>query len=247
MTPPGFYGKLPGLGDFVTRRLPADFVQTWDLWLRESLTASRAQLGNAWLDVYLTSPLWRFALTAGVVSQQPWVGVLMPSVDRVGRYFPFTLACPLASGTELLGLFCSSNWFERAETLALSALDDGLTIEHFDQQVKALGAPDVITAVNGDPMGGAGRANAWHLAARSPADIPAACPLLFGRAFEQLFCAYSLWWSSGSQPVKPSFLICQGLPPTEGFCALLDGDWSGKGWRDVDAMRSPLRSVGSTE
>ena len=27
----GFYGKLPVIGDFVTRRLPKAFVEAWDL------------------------------------------------------------------------------------------------------------------------------------------------------------------------------------------------------------------------
>ncbi|TIS08300.1 MAG: DUF2094 domain-containing protein, partial [Mesorhizobium sp.] len=26
----GFYGKMPATGDFVTRRLPGDFVRVWD-------------------------------------------------------------------------------------------------------------------------------------------------------------------------------------------------------------------------
>src|SRR5690606_36950533 len=30
---PGFYGKLPSRGDFVSRRLPADFIGQWDAWL----------------------------------------------------------------------------------------------------------------------------------------------------------------------------------------------------------------------
>ncbi|WP_338114240.1 type VI secretion system-associated protein TagF, partial [Thiorhodococcus mannitoliphagus] len=51
---PGFYGKLPGLGDFVSRRLPVDFTQPWDLWLRESLASSQAQMGDDWLSAYLT-------------------------------------------------------------------------------------------------------------------------------------------------------------------------------------------------
>ncbi|RWF89350.1 MAG: DUF2094 domain-containing protein, partial [Mesorhizobium sp.] len=27
---PGFYGKMPATGDFVSRRLPGDFVRIWD-------------------------------------------------------------------------------------------------------------------------------------------------------------------------------------------------------------------------
>ncbi len=87
----GFYGKLPSHGDFLRRRVSDAFVGVWDGWLQECLTASRASLGDRWLDIYLTSPVWRFACAAGVCGRSPVIGVMAPSVDRVGRYFPLTL------------------------------------------------------------------------------------------------------------------------------------------------------------
>ena len=57
----GFYGKLPSHGDFLRRRVSDGFVGVWDAWLQESLATSRAVLADAWLDVYLTSPVWRAA------------------------------------------------------------------------------------------------------------------------------------------------------------------------------------------
>ena len=41
---PGWYGKLPSLGDFASRRLEADFIEPWDLWLGEGLQAQREHL-----------------------------------------------------------------------------------------------------------------------------------------------------------------------------------------------------------
>ena len=67
----GFYGKLPSHGDFLRRRVSDAFVGVWDAWLQECLAASRASLGDRWLDVYLTSPVWRFACAAG---DEPVVG-----------------------------------------------------------------------------------------------------------------------------------------------------------------------------
>ena len=57
----GFYGKLPSHGDFLRRRLSDAFVGGWDAWLQDCLAGSREALGDRWLDVYLTSPAWRFA------------------------------------------------------------------------------------------------------------------------------------------------------------------------------------------
>src|SRR5690606_39018525 len=95
---PGFYGKLPSRGDFVSRRLPQPFVATWDAWLQQGIAASQAALGQRWLDVYLTSPIWRFALAPQVCGGAAYIGVLVPSVDRVGRYFPLTAALALPKG-----------------------------------------------------------------------------------------------------------------------------------------------------
>jgi len=61
----GFYGKLPSHGDFLRRRVSDAFVDGWDAWLRECLASSRTALGAQWLDVYLTSPAWRFVCAPG--------------------------------------------------------------------------------------------------------------------------------------------------------------------------------------
>lgn len=97
----GFYGKLASRGDFVSRGLPQSFIQPWDQWLAAGLQASQQQLGEQWLQAYLVSPLWRFALAPGVCGESPVVGVVMPSIDRVGRYFPLTVAQLLAPGESL--------------------------------------------------------------------------------------------------------------------------------------------------
>lgn len=236
---PGFYGKLPTHGDFITRRLPTELIAPWDQWLQESLSASRVQLGDSWLGLYLTSPLWRFVLSPGVAGQGGWTGVLMPSVDRVGRYFPLTLACPLPAGTNPIVVMGDGDWFEQAEALALSALADPFALENFDGQLLALGAPGAAaTAPVPAATPGQGRPNAWWLSLNDCADLTGTCRTLLAHALDQIFHAYSLWWTHGSDQVAPSLLACQGLPPAGGFSALLDGDWEGGGWRQLGVSPS---------
>ncbi|MBF2984305.1 type VI secretion system-associated protein TagF, partial [Pseudomonas aeruginosa] len=43
----GFYGKLAGRGDFVSRGLPNTFVEPWDAWLASGMRASQDELGAA--------------------------------------------------------------------------------------------------------------------------------------------------------------------------------------------------------
>ena len=91
----GFYGKLFSTGDFVRRGFPVEIYELWDPWLQQGLLHSRAALGEHWLDAYLSAPIWRFVLAPGLAGDAAWVGAMMPSVDRVGRYFPLTVVAGL--------------------------------------------------------------------------------------------------------------------------------------------------------
>ena len=93
----GFYGKLPCRGDFLQRRAPQDFVDAWDAWLQEGLHESRLRLQDAWLESYLTGPVWRFVFGAGVCGDAAYAGVLVPSGDRGGRFFPLTVFAQLTA------------------------------------------------------------------------------------------------------------------------------------------------------
>jgi type VI secretion system protein ImpM len=143
---PGWYGKLPTLGDFASRRLDPDFIEPWDVWLGEGLAAQRETLGEDWLDAYLSSPSWRFVLMPGVLSpqqNQAMAGVLMPSVDRVGRYFPLTLATPMPMPPRSAGeIELLLGWLHRLEDVAIDALQDDWTIEQLDEALEQL--PPVI-------------------------------------------------------------------------------------------------------
>ena len=220
----GFFGKLPSRGDFVGRSLPNSFLQPWDNWLQAALAQSRQQLGSAWPDAYCVSPMWRFAVSAGLCGATAYAGILMPSVDRVNRYYPLLIAAPLEAPAALLTL-PNSAWFGAAEQLALSALQqDELDLEVFSQQVHALGAPPSLRNAAAAPR------QAWHC------QIPEGRPLasiglaLADCLLQGSFAQPSLWWSTGSACVPRCLLICEGLPPLHSFVALLVGDWGKWGW-----------------
>ncbi len=233
----GFYGKVPTHGDFVSRRLPRSFIDPWDHWLQGAIASSREQLAGDWLDIYLTSPIWRFVLSPGICAETCWAGVLMPSVDRVGRYYPLTLGCALPAGVNPLQIVNGSDaWFRQSEELLLTCLEDDFSLESFDKQVLELGSPldcnpesQIPTA---DPVRNQAGGSAWRLPLADPASLRGLCPGLARQLLKELFFAYSLWWTSGSHRIDPSLLICQGLPPLDGFSALLSGAWEERGWRE---------------
>ena len=90
----GAYGKIPALGDFFRLGAEREFVTPWDIWLQTTLLAARKSLGDRFEDCYMSAPIWRFALPPSIAGTQGVVGILMPSVDRVGRQFKSPLVIP---------------------------------------------------------------------------------------------------------------------------------------------------------
>jgi type VI secretion system protein ImpM len=215
----GFFGKVTSHGDFVARRLAPAFQRRWDDWVQAGLQESRQALGAGWLPTYLSSPIWRFALAPGVCGEQGWAGLLMPSVDRVGRHFPLTLAaCAAAPLDCLTGRHA---WFDRLEELALSSLREDFSLDEFDAALCALEAPG--GAAPGSVIAlDAGQALAAQLA--DPASQ------VLHRVAAAALRGHSMWWTDGSPQVAPCVLVCAGMPAPAAFAALLDGDWQGRGW-----------------
>lgn len=153
---PGWYGKLPALGDFASRRLPTMFVEPWDRWLAGGLAQWR-DADPGWLDAYLAAPVVYFALGAGVpfALSPGYAGVLMPSLDRVGRYFPLTVVRARGAGEALV----PAGWLRAVEDLAVAAMHDDWDADRFDEELAAI-------EDDGGESAGAwpdkGRAQWWH-------------------------------------------------------------------------------------
>jgi type VI secretion system protein ImpM len=247
----GFYGKLPCKGDFLQRRVSQEFVDVWDPWLQQALHLSRQQLQDRWLDVYLTSPVWRFALAAGVCGSGAYAGVMLPSVDRVGRYFPLTLVTQLSTEDCLLEVAgeAGRQWFEAAEALALGALQaHDLDLAVFDEQVTTLGAPSVEPAASesahlrgllqNSQFGQ--RPGHWQVPLASVTSLQRAANVFASRELERTLRPLALWWTDGSDLVAPCWLSSRGLPPASGFAAMLAGSWDGFGWESVGEALAPM-------
>jgi type VI secretion system protein ImpM len=215
MSPPGFYGKLASRGDFVTRGLVPGFTRPWDVWLSAAMQASEQQLGNEWLRAYLVSPLWRFALAAGVCGPNAVVGVLMPSIDRVGRYFPLTVAQTLEPGQSVASVAGGSDaWFGVVEELMLSTLDQGAGFGVFEVALSRV-----------PPLSFAPRSQARRMAGLqifSASDVQSRQLELKAIACE----GASLWWGNDAAGLPQGLVRCKGLPDPQRFGAYLFGKGS---------------------
>ena len=237
-TIPGWYGKLPSLGDFASRRLEADFIEPWDLWLGEALAGAARSDGRRLARCLSAEPALALpadARRAGRASipQLVLAGVLMPSVDRVGRYFPLTIAATIAGlPTSDAAYEALLGWLHRLEDTALDALQDDWTIEQLEAALVEPGAagarrptcrsitsPHVRAALADGSTARAGSSpsttspiaptwrrcwSAWCRSRLAPA--PAAGTSLAGRA---------LWLADN--PDHPQLLVSRGLPAHEDF------------------------------
>lgn len=222
----GFHGKIPARGDFLTTNLPRSFVDPWDSWLQAGIAASREQLGEAWLNRYLESPIWRFVLTPGTCGPWPWAGVLMPSVDKVGRYFPLTIADTLPhNSSPITTVTAAGPWFERAESLAMRALDDDrLDLDAFGVDIAALSelAPPAAASPEMLPDGCTAAAF-WGMPLDATA-VGTALGVLLDRFLTERLESYSVFWSGGA--TSPHLCVSPKLPPAERFAELLIGPTS---------------------
>jgi type VI secretion system ImpM family protein len=248
----GFYGKLPCKGDFLQRRVTQEFLDRWDAWLQQCLMSSREKLQERWLDAYLTSPVWRFALADGVCGSGAYAGVMVPSVDRVGRYFPLTLVAQLNTEDCLLEVASDPGrqWFDSAESLALGALEaHDLDLAAFDDQVAALGTP------LRDPEAGesaylrslmqqsqfAHRPGQWQVPLQDMHSLQRAANAFASRELERALRPLALWWTDGSEAIAPCWLCNRGMPSPASFVAMIAGGWDDFGWESLgppDAARS---------
>jgi type VI secretion system protein ImpM len=243
----GYFGKVPLTGDFIRHTLPEAFLRPWDLWLQTAIERSRADLGERWLQYYLTSPVWRFALSAGISGDRPAVGVMMPSVDLVGRYFPLCLAAVLPRDARAAVVAATDgDWFWKAECTVRASLEEGFELKVLDAAVRDIGLPagGKLRAAQRPERAGRGSEQPAHQGWDSLRvdlggdDLHMVYPDLLDRLLSRSLDPYSLWWTLGSEEVEPVLIACRGLPPPDQFAAFLDGAWERWGWSDAAGGRA---------
>jgi type VI secretion system protein ImpM len=125
--------------------------------LTDIMVALRAHDPEGWLNAYLASPSWRFAwlpdAAPAPLSGRTWIGVVMPSVDSVGRYFPLIFLHGLeqipSTATEVDALM---TWLTRLDDIAAAALDEDWMIDQLESALSALGLPEPLSTRPGSSV-----------------------------------------------------------------------------------------------
>lgn len=222
--PPGWFGKLSMLGDFASRRLDAPWIESCDRWLSASMQASQRQLGHDWLQTYLSAPVWRFAWAPGVVDQHWWFGVLMPSCDNVGRYFPLVVAQSRPHApVDRFSLDHLELWWSHVARAALQTLSEDTLVDAFEAELaQAPPWPGAVHAPEVRAMAAPGRE---RLSVRQGATLEQFLHGLAATALQQRLEGCSLWWPLHGQHDAAACSVLTGLPPAEAFSDLLRGSW----------------------
>ncbi|WP_186192348.1 type VI secretion system-associated protein TagF [Burkholderia gladioli] len=202
----GFYGKLPGAGDFVKRRLPVDFIEAWDRHFQRAVETGRRELGERWDEVWRNGPAWRFVLPPQVCGSGAWCGLTGPAVDRLGRAFPMVLAAPCTG--DVARILGNSDWFDALERVWRQAQHEAASVETFDARVAVLPRPlaeagDLSALWRGLPWD----SGQWRLDMSGAA----AAGVMLTEAWRQLCLRpgpWCLWWTGNATRL----FATRGLP-----------------------------------
>lgn len=221
----GFFGKLPAHGDFVQRNLCGIVVEHLDAWLQQGLAAVQQRLGAQWLDFYLTGPIWKFSLAPELLGDAAHIGAIMPSVDRVGRYFPLVVLITGANPNlkPMMAAEVYDAFLEDVSTDMIRTLDDPCPdADTFAQQIQSrvsaltLDAPlppvpveERLLHLEESEQLAIRKLNNTSL--RVSLHVAADC--LASRQYDQ----YSLWWTEGSARIPAQIRLCSGLPEDNDF------------------------------
>lgn len=219
---PGWFGKLPAVGDFAGRRVPHGFKTEWDLWFRSGMAVLRAQDDRLWAEDFARSSTWCFICPAGVTGW-PVCGLLAPSRDCVGRAYPLTvLALAPQAEAAALQAHVLRRFLDGAHAAVEAARLQGLGVEGLDQWVSSLPSPFVAR----------GGALNWLVRFAGGASAPAVLEDARTQVWRQVLdggSERSLWWrppcfdATGSE--RPAFELTHAGPLNQAlFMRLFQGE-----------------------
>ena len=217
---PGWYGKLAMLGDFASRRLDSAVVQICDRWLSAGLLASRQALGERWASIYLAAPVWRFAWAPGVVDGRWWFGVLMPSCDCVGRYYPLLIAQPRAHpACDRIALNHLELWWAHIARAGLATLADDARLQAFETALEE--APPWPSAAPAALLRASATPEREHYGLAAGAALSDLAFALAAEHLRQRLAGASIWTPLLAPGAPEHCSVVQGLPAAQAFAEML--------------------------
>jgi type VI secretion system protein ImpM len=221
------YGKLPTKRDFIALGAPRDFLNAWEPWLQSGVSASQATLGEQWQQAFLRAPIWRFWLGADLFGVTA-IGALMPSLDKVGRYFPLTLLACADQGATIAPpeIDAQDHWFKCAEDFLISTLDHEKTFDATVQSLNELATPlQAALPANSAPDVFVER-NATVGIQRDEKPFTDLFGSLRQADHDKIYSAVTCWWTVGGEGFAPMAFCVKRMPDPFLFAAMLTGQFT---------------------
>lgn len=200
---PSWYGKLPGAGDFVDRRMPQALAQSWERWFVRGIASMLENEARSLSERYALAPIWRFAIPAGAGAGNVQFGCVAPSCDRVGRRYPLIVAHVFEPDGLSRGAasWASASLPAISETLT-EAMERAYGPEQFDRALA-----ERMSAATCEPQAENTDANGWpNLLDYFDADGTT-----------------SFWWASTNGHEPPAAQAHTGALDSALFCSLFGG------------------------
>ncbi|WFS04173.1 type VI secretion system-associated protein TagF [Rhizobium tumorigenes] len=138
----GFFGKVRSHGDFVSTWLARGLQDALQVWLQSGVQRLQQVFPDDWEARFRTMPTWRFVVERGPWGAATLAGVIVPSLDRVGRRFPLVVVAPVPGFSGDPRRIClDDSWFTAAEGIAESTGRRDFDINEFTAGLKRLRSP----------------------------------------------------------------------------------------------------------
>jgi type VI secretion system protein ImpM len=176
------------------------------------------------LQNYLSSPIWHFCLAPGVCGNNAWFGLIMSSVDRANRHFPFTIAYGVErEALHDVSLASMVDWLRTLEGEAVALLDLQGSVQAVEERLASFAPPAGLDDTR--PRVADDLSNYVDHALHVPAtEVPALLAAVAELATRGGGGAISLWWTSADEQGQSAVVrACRGLPSAEAYTAMIAG------------------------
>ncbi|MGQ8367221.1 type VI secretion system-associated protein TagF [Glaciecola sp. 1036] len=223
----GYFGKLPAYGDFIQRNINPAIIDYLDNWILQAFDNSQNTLEKGWRNAYFTAPIWRFYIDAGIVSRSALTGLMMPSVDKAGRCYPFFVVGEFSEHTDIFKLAISAELHHLdCEDYLLHLLETEHT--NLDDITKTL-------VKLYQPLNKSLLKKAEYIDPNCPNEIFKFSPLqensiceisqeCLSKVITEHYAGISIWHRSQSEKILPQYRFFKGMPTIQTYLEFLAVD-----------------------
>ena len=239
----GLYGKLPAVGDFVTRGFSAELRDALDGLLQSALMAALGEGVHAHA-LFAQAPAFVLSLRPGTLCAPGFLGGIVPSQDRVGRLFPLCVGLEVSPQAVRLPLAWPAQAL--AQTLcglAIRAQGSGASADQLWSELPDAARWQALSA-QGVPFASAED----ETLPRAQADEPAACfagPESAMGLVDRALCSRLPWSSQllgivlAPTGAYERFFALRAVKDAAPLAAIFDGRWARWGWAEHGLPASP--------